>query len=172
MPPARPGARFRIATRVFEGIFLFGVSLALIVSQGFGWRAHLRAEIPTPLMGAWQIDSVDTANPKARPVSPEGQAWSVLYIDSRQQGFYRSADGALWRCGFQYDEAKHQLRVSAAAIRAAMYDWSLPDPDHLELKRMADKQPVTIHLHRLPAPDHYPLLERKFSWINEWGYER
>jgi hypothetical protein len=30
----------------------------------------------------------------------------------------------------------------------------------------------TLHLSHIPLPSHYPLLDRGFHLINEWGPER
>lgn len=171
VPPASRRA-FRVATAVVETLILAGISLALLLGDLHGWRVQRRSMSPTPLLGAWEVDPGAAAATRTLPVSPEGRPWAALYVDNRREGFYRSDDGALWRCAFDDDEAKHHLRISAAAIKAVVYDWSVPDRDHLELRRAGDDQAGTIRFHRLAAPEHYPLTERRFNWINEWGYER
>jgi len=172
--PPGSGEPFLVITRVVEWFYLGLLSLVLVVSSGFSWRALHPSGAPIPIAGAWQIDGVESPNPEAAGlVSAEGKPWANLYIDNRIQGFYRSADGQLWRCIFQYNEAKRTLRIAGPALRAAEYAWALPDADHLELTRKTGGgDAIVLRWHRLPAPEHYALTERGFRWINEWGYER
>jgi hypothetical protein len=161
----------RIATVAVEAFFLIGTSLVLILQIGSGWRKHLAAACPSPIIGAWRITAVTTANADARPRSPEGQAWTVLYIEDRQSGFFRTIDGALWRCSFNINDAKRQLTISSVSGRS-VYSWTAPDGAHLRLTRTFAKKPVAISLERIRTPAHYMLTERGFNWVNEWGYER
>jgi len=126
---------------------------------------------PTALTGSWQVDSIDVPSFRREPASPEGQAWIALYIEHLHQGFFRSADGALWRCGFQYNEAKHTLTVSSVGSRM-VYNWELSDPNHLRFTWGTGSNPGVMTFHRLVTPDHYALVDRGFRWVNEWGYER
>jgi hypothetical protein len=65
----------------------------------------------------------------------------------------------------------------------------MPDDQHVVLttvppeppKATKDKTPPkpapaftaqTISFTRTPTMAHYPLLERGFHWVNQWGYER
>lgn len=145
---------------------------ALTVFEGNGYFKRRAALKPTPLFGAWALDGADSAGRHALPASPEGDPWAALYIDDRRQGFYRTTEGGLWRCTFRLDP-KNDRRFTVDSVRLHIdFDWTEPDPDHLLLTRKVDNEPVTLRLHRLTAPEHYPLLERKFSWVNEWGYER
>jgi hypothetical protein len=62
----------------------------------------------------------------------------------------------------------------------------MPDASHLVLVSTAPKtdpkskpdpkaKPFvaeTVTLTRTPVPTHYPLLDRGFHWVNEWGLER
>lgn len=170
VPPFR-GTVGRVSICIVECIFFFGLPLVFAIQGAIVWRLLSSAAAPTPITGAWKIDSIE-AEPLYLPLSPEHELWDTLYIDTQRQGFFRSADGQLWRCSFQYNGPKHTLRIATAAVRAVRYDWTLPDADHLVLTARVNKSPVRVELHRLPAPAHYVLLERPFSWINEWGYER
>jgi hypothetical protein len=173
IPPASRKS-FLVTTRVIEWLYLGLFSLALVVSNAFAWHSLHGAAAAMPLAGAWQIEAVETPNPEAAGlVSAEGQHWATLYIDNRVQGFLRAADGQLWRCNFQYDEAKHSLRIGGPGSRAVVYTWKLPAADRLELRRTnGGGGAIVIRLRRLPAPERYFLTERGFHWVNEWGYER
>jgi hypothetical protein len=49
-----------------------------------------------------------------------------------------------------------------------------PDFTHLVLKPIGDaaKTAGTLTLVRVPLPSHYPLEDRGFHFVNEWGLER
>jgi hypothetical protein len=161
----------RIGLVVAEWAFLGLYAIGLTVIMALGWRDHLRAQEPAPILGAWSLQSVDGGG--TGPLSPEGQPLSALYLDDRRQGFYRPADGALWRCVFSYDPAKHQLRIGAMGSGLGLFEWAMPDPDHLVLTRQRkNRAPLVLELKRLPAPPSYFLVTRGFHWVNEWGYER
>jgi hypothetical protein len=173
VPPASR-RHFQIATIVVEVLFLAGTSVSLLFAEGQGWRNQRRSLVPTPITGAWQIDSVRETTPRSRLVSPEGSPWTALYVDNQRQGFYRSGDGALWRCSFKF-EIDHQLVwIRGVAINAKCH-WAVPDPNHLNLSVVDEKTGSTVAtlvLHRLAAPERYALVDRGFHWVNEWGYER
>jgi hypothetical protein len=161
--------RWRRGFLVGEAVF----AVALVGQIGFQmnqtWRQQRAARASTPITGAWQIESIEPASNGLK--SPEGDPWVALYIDDRRGGFYRSRDGALWRCGFQYDGAAQKLGVRALQV-SNDYRWQLSDPDHLTLTRQGKGPPQTITLRRLETPVHFSLLDRGFHWVNEWGYER
>jgi hypothetical protein len=66
----------------------------------------------------------------------------------------------------------------------------MPDNDHLILTSTRPEQPksdpksktaakpeppftpAVVSLTRIPIPSHYPLLDRGFHFINQWGLER
>ncbi len=167
--PPLAGRRGRIALAAVEWTF-FGLYLAgLTVLMTLGWRQHLRAQAPAPILGAWSLQS-SSGGPA--PLSAEGQPLVALYIDDRQQGFWRAADGALWRCNFGYNAGKHELRLGGVGTGLGLFGYSMPDQDHLVLVREAKKRPLTLRLQRLPASPPHFLVTRGFHWINEWGYER
>jgi hypothetical protein len=55
-----------------------------------------------------------------------------------------------------------------------VYNFVQPNPDSYILTPTGKdaKTAATLTLSRVPLPAHYPLLERGFHWVNEWGLER
>jgi hypothetical protein len=169
IPPVKR-RRLKVAMIVIESVFVASLVISGTFNLSRTWGTHVKALAPTPITGAWQIDTVEPDNSVTRPVSPEGQPWTAIYIEDQRGGFYRSRDGALWRCGFTYKPMVGQLEIHAVGTNAT-FGYKTPDPDHLVLTR-GGKAAATLKLHRVTAATSYPLLERGFHWVNEWGYER
>ena len=169
--PFVPTSGWRKGVIIAEAVF----ALVMVGQTAFfmnkSWRQHRAAQAPTPIMGAWQVEKIESENSKAGPVSPEGEPWVALYIDDQRGGFYRSRDGALWRCGFNYNGADKKLGIRAVKF-SGDYVWELTDLDHLVLSRKDRGQPETITFRRIDTSGDFPLLKRGFRWVNEWGYER
>jgi hypothetical protein len=161
-------ARWRKGFIIGEAVFAVALVAHVTFFTGKIWLQHRAAQEPTPLTGAWQVESIE---PAKGLVSPEGEPWVALYIDDRRGGFYRSRDGALWRCGFQYDGAAQKLGIRSVR-GGGDYRWELTDADHVILTRQGRGPALTVKLRRIATPASFPLLERGFHWVNEWGYER
>jgi hypothetical protein len=118
-------------------------------------------------------------------VTNEGLPTTDFYIDTTARAFRRSTDLALWRTGLEIDSKADTMTVYANGA-VATYAINLTDPNHLILvtkppkvdpkaKPDAKAKPFvaeTVSFTREPLPAHYPLLERGFHWVNEWGLER
>lgn len=166
VPPAsRRG--FRIATRVVEGIFI-GYFLLYMPYQYAGiWNVRYgSAHAQSPLLGAWKLDGAHKAS--GAFVTPEGLPAIELDIDSVNRAFLRSTDLELWRTRLKLDAAAHKLQIACYTSQPVEYIWFMPDADHLLLKSKQD----FLSLTRVPVPAHYPLLDRGFHLVNEWGLER
>lgn len=171
--------RLRIATLVVELVFVAGFLIWIPVQMGMGWAQYRKANAKgTPLVGAWQIET-----PNAEFASPEQQPITRLYIDSPTLVRARSADGDLWRTSLSTDEKAHTCHVQIYTSGSKVtFLWKLADPNHLLLTATPPKDakpkdieqfhPFTLSLTRMPLPSHYPLQERGFHLVNEWGLER
>ncbi|GAA3751656.1 hypothetical protein GCM10022270_07800 [Terriglobus aquaticus] len=171
--------RFRIATRVVEVIFIIAFLIAGPILNGIGWWKYHKASLgKTPLQGAWHIDA-----PTPSLASPEQQPITAIYVDSPTLVRTRSTDGALWRTSLRCDEKTPacNIRIYTTGSRAR-YAWKAVDADHMVLTAIPPRDakpqdaahfhPYTLTLTRIPLPTHYPLLDRGFHWVNEWGLER
>ncbi len=177
VPPAERRA-FRIGTRIVE-FFLLAMILLSLPNYYKGWAAQ-RASLrnPSPLTGEWRVDSsVLTANGHSTPkptLTGDGQPLTALFLEPSGRLMARSSDNVLWRGGVNFDAAKHTLNLFIMGTGAIDYALAQPDPTHLVLTpagKDAAIQP-TLQLTRVPLPTHYPLLDRGFHWVNEWGLER
>jgi hypothetical protein len=187
VPPATRRS-FRIATRTIEIIFVALLLVIFPVFMGIGWhKQRIAARAASPLLGAWHLDSTHPATGSF--ITSAGLPATDLYVDTVHRAFTRSTDGALWRTYLQIHPAEHTLEVHPNPMgRAVTYTWQMPDADHLILTSLPPKKPNPkvksdaksvpaftpdiLTLTRTPVPSHYPLLDRGFHFVNQWGLER
>lgn len=174
VPPARR-RWFRITTAVVEIAFAVMVVGGNIYYTGqYWWKAHQAERVSSPLVGGWRIDAA-TLKGKSQPyvVALDQQA-KELWVGDVMRGDIRAGDGALYRAGLEVDAAKHTLELHANGATGATFGFAMPDKDHLVLTptgKDAEKVPA-MWLTRIPVMGRYPLMERGFHWVNEWGLER
>lgn len=131
--------------------------------------AHERAGIahPHPLTGLWRVDSATTPY-----LTADGLPMTVLSLEPNGRANLRATDNALWRAVATYDDRAHTLEIQPIGLaQPTLYAIAQPDPTHLTLTSLRG-QPGKLTLSRIPTPATYPLLQRGFHWINEWGLER
>ena len=172
---------WRIATRVMEIVFMVAFMVAMPIMEGSSWwGAHKAALVHSPILGAWHLDPEHKAS--GAFVSQEGVPTTDLYVDTVARAFSRSEDGELWRTRLVLDEKAHTLKVRWYVKDAVTYSYEIPDANHLVLTSKAPEAPKgkpapaftpeVVSLTRIPVPTHYPLLDRGFHLVNEWGLER
>lgn len=179
----------RVTMLVVECVFGAAFFLMLAIFNGIGWF-HQQAEIKkqTPLAGAWQLDKSHPATGSF--VTGEGLPATNLYIDTSVRAFTRASDGALWRTYLDIDAKAHTVEINDFPTPGVKYNYLLADNDHLTLTPVPPEKPKldpkakapaepekpstaqVVTLTRIPIPAHYPLLDRGFHFINQWGLER
>ena len=133
---------------------------------------------PSPLTGEWHVDSTlltIKCQPTPKPVlTGDGQPLTAIYLEPSGRAMFRAADGVLWRGGAHFDPKQHTVDVFSMPDFSNTYTLAQPDPTHLILtptgKQAATE--ATLRLTRVPLPTSYPLLDRGFHLVNEWGLER
>ncbi len=175
--------RFRIGTRVAETAFVLLALYNLVPGvYTLAKQEHNNVMHPGPLTGEWRVQS-DVLTAEGHMVdmpvlTAEGSPLITLYLEPDGRAMARSGDGRLWRSGVQVDSQKRTLVLSSGWFEGTRfqgkYAFSQSDVDHLVLKPTGDEAKTygTLSLTRVPLPDHYPLLERGFHWVNEWALER
>jgi hypothetical protein len=185
VPPAKRKA-FRMTTMVVEIVFSVAFVGGLAFYDGMGWwQLHKAARVSSPLLGAWHLDAAHAATGSF--VTGEGLPTTDWYVDTTARAFRRASDLSLWRTGLKIDEKAHTVTVhGAGGTGSGEYAWEMPDTNHLVLVSQASKpeprakpdpkaKPFvaeTVTFTREPVMAHYPLLDRGFHWVNEWGLER
>jgi hypothetical protein len=126
---------------------------------------------PPPLTGQWHLTSA------TKPfLTGDGVQLSDIFFEPTGRLMFRSSDGVLWRGGSHLDDKKHTLQLFCVGHDGPPPEYAItqPDPTHLILTPTGKdaKSDGTLTLTRIPLPSHYPLLDRGFHFVNEWGLER
>ena len=154
-----------------EGVFLLGAIVSFVKYDGERYRSYTTSVRTSPVIGLWKLDRAPEGS-SAMPMTIGGVPWTEISIDNLTRGMARSTDGQLWRMYLTYDERKHTLgMVSRGGSGSVVYDWQTPEPDRLVLVARGAGAPV-LSFHRVSTPAEYPLLNRGFHLVSEWGYER
>ena len=170
-----PGSR---RNRRIESIV---VTVVLVLTVGLSsmdlWHAVKRQrdgiKHPSPLTGIWHVDSALLQGKPKPLLTREGQPMIDLVLEPTGHARLRSADGQLWRGSHDDDDKKHTFTLYSLGIDVT-YALSQPDANHLVLTPTGDdaKTNGVLDLSRTPIPSHYPLEDRGFHFVNEWGLER
>jgi hypothetical protein len=123
---------------------------------------------PSSLSGQWHVEA---ATP-APFVVEDGSTLTDVFLEPAGRVTARAADGTLWT-GTRYDEARRVVWMWSPLRRRLTYAIQQTDAEHLVLVPAADAAGYpTLRLTRVALPQRYPLLDRGFHWVNEFGYER
>lgn len=124
---------------------------------------------PPPLTGQWHLASA------TKPyVTGDGLPMTDIFFEPSGRTMLRDSATVLWRAYAKPDDKKHTLFLVAESNDPITYALTQPDPTHLVLKPTGNdaKTAGTLTLVRVPLPSHYPLEDRRFHFVNEWGLER
>jgi hypothetical protein len=124
-----------------------------------------------PITGEWHL--VTATQPF---LTGDGVPLVDVFFEPTGRVMLRSSDGVLWRAGAHLDDKKHTLQLfhEGADGPPPVYAMTQSDPTRLLLTPIGEdvKKNGTLTLVRVPLPTHYPLEDRGFHWVNEWGLER
>jgi hypothetical protein len=121
---------------------------------------------PPPLTGQWHLTSA------TKPyVTGDGLPMTDIFFEPSGRTMLRDSATVLWRAYAKPDDKKHTLFLVAESNDPITYALT---PPHLVLTPAGKeaKTAGTLTLVRVLLPSHYPLEERGFHFVNEWGLER
>jgi hypothetical protein len=124
---------------------------------------------PPPLIGQWHLASA------TKPyLTGDGLPLTDIFLEPTGRTMLRDSSTVLWRAGVHVDDKKHTLRLGTEFNDPIVYAMTQPDPTHMVLTPTGKdaKNDGTLTLARVPLPSHYPLEDRGFHFVNEWGLER
>jgi hypothetical protein len=167
----KPARRYGLR---FETICVVVVLLLAVLPSVFqlqkGYAQQLITERnPPPLTGQWHLTSA------TKPyVTGDGLPLTDIFFEPSGRTMLRDSSTVLWRAYTKADDKKHTLFLVSGASDPITYALAQPDPTHLVLKPTGNdaKTAGTLTLVRVPLPSHYPLQDRGFHFVNEWGLER
>jgi hypothetical protein len=124
---------------------------------------------PPPLTGQWHLTSA------TKPyLTGDGLPLIDIFLEPTGRTMLRDSATVLWRAYAKPDDKKHTFFLVTEANDPITYAMTQPDPTHLVLTPTGKdaKNDGTLTLARVPLPSHYPLEDRGFHFVNEWGLER
>ncbi len=175
------GTRFYV--RTMEVVFIASLLTLIPMVDGILWHQnHVMAQVSSPLLGGWRVDS---ATPPTGPFRTfqKNVLVTELYIDTANRGDMFSTDDLFWPTMFTLDADKHTIFLSRKSTRSVLYHWEMPDANHLTLTPVpATDVPIPkppappwpdwtggpVSLIRIPLAKHYPLLDPPFH-VPIWG---
>jgi hypothetical protein len=169
----KPARRYGLRV---ETICVVVALLLALLPQAFqfqSFHAHQLASERNPpaYTGEWHVASA------TKPfLTGDGVPLADIFFEPSGHVMYRSSDGVLWRGGIDRDDKKHTLQIFCSGHDGPppLYAMTQPDPTHWILTPTSKdtKNDGTLTLVRVPLPSHYPLEDRGFHFVNEWGLER
>jgi hypothetical protein len=173
----KPARRYglRVETVITAVVLLLVATQGAVVLYG-GYRQQVASERrPSPYTGQWHVDSA-TLNGQPKPLlTGDGLPMTDIFLEPSGRAMLRDSATVLWRAGVHIDEKTHTLRIGSEILdHPIVYAMAQPDPARIILTPTGSdaNSAGTITLTRVPLPTHYPLLERGFHFVNEWGLER
>jgi len=170
---AKPARRYGLRA---ETICVIVVLLLAVLPEAFQLRKGYAEELasqrnPPPLTGQWHLASA------SKPfLTGDGVPLSDIFFEPTGRVMFRSSDNVLWRGGYHPDDKKHTLQIFCLGHDGPppVYAVTKPDATHMVLVPTGNdaKDNGTLTLVRVPLPSHYPLQDRGFHFVNEWGLER
>jgi len=169
----KPARRYGLR---LETICVVVALLLAVLPQAFAFHGFYKKQLaternPPAYTGQWHVVSI------TKPfLTGDGVPLSDIFFEPTGRVMFRSTDGVLWRGGADHDDKKHTIQLFCLGHNdpPAVYAISQPDPTHWILTPTGKdaKTNGTITLARIALPTHYPLEDRGFHFINEWGLER
>jgi hypothetical protein len=170
-PARRYGLRIETVATILV-LLLALIPAALDLHKAYA-RQLASERHPSPLIGQWHVDSALLAGKPSPVLTGDGLPMTDIFLEPSGRTNLRDSSTVLWRAYTMIDDKKHTLLL-ASGDNETTYDLHQPDPTHLLLTPNAKdaKTTATLTLTRVPLPTHYPLQDRGFHWVNEWGLER
>ncbi len=173
----KPARRYglRVETVVIAVVLLLAVIPQTIDSyKGYTHQLAMQRK-PDPVTGEWHVDSA-LLNGQPKPLlTGDGQPLAAIFVEPFGRTMFRDTAGVLWRAGMRFDMKKHTVSLGTSGMdEQIVYNFVQPDPNHYIFTPTGNdaKTAGTLTLTRVQLPTHYPLLERGFHFVNEWGLER
>jgi hypothetical protein len=173
----KPARRYGLRIETVATVVVF---LSFLCISGSGlYNAYSRQlasqRNPSHWVGQWHVESATlNGKPSAIPTG-DGLPMTDLFVEPNGRTMLRDSATVLWRAGADFDDKKHTFTLYTESSDAPFaYTFAQPDPSHVVLTATGKdaKTVPNLALTRVSLPTHYPLLERGFHFVNEWGLER
>jgi hypothetical protein len=173
----RPARRYglRLETLLTVVVLLIAF-LPQAFDSGKGYARQLASERnPSPYTGQWHLDSATLKGHPEPVLTGDGLPLTDIYFEPSGRTNLRDSSTVIWRAYTEFDDKKHTMLLGTAFSDSPVtYSIQKPAPNRLVLTPTGKEAAGngTLALTRVPLPTHYPLLDRGFHFVNEWGLER
>ncbi len=172
----RPARRYGLRIETVATVLVLLLTLIPACLDFYKGYAHQLANQrhPSPLTGQWHVDSA-LLNGQPHPyLTGDGLPMTDVFLEPTGRVMLRDTASVLWRAGVHIDDKKHTFLLESEVGDPITYAMTQPSPTHILLTPTGNdaKTAGTLTLTRIPLPTHYPVQERGFHWVNEWGLER
>jgi hypothetical protein len=172
---SRPARRYglRIETVATVAVLLLTLIPAAIgLHKGYAHQLASQRN-PSPYTGQWHVDSSTLAGKPSPILTGDGVPMADIFMEPSGRTMIRDASTVLWRGYAEADDKKHTFELAFNDTDITFDLPHPPPPPPPPPPHPPDaKTTPTLTLTRVPLPTHYPLQERGFHWVNEWGLER
>lgn len=162
--------KWNIAGYVVKGVFVLH-ALIVVTSNGYSSRQSYGAEAPLPpLYGIYEVQDFIVNNDTLPPLLTDPVRWNKLVIDKYQGGVVKMND--------EIEYLKPEVDSLESRLSLVPYngegsyelDYTVQE-SNLTLTSNKGEKEIIIKLTRKDEKV-FPLMNRKFNWINEYPYNR
>jgi hypothetical protein len=163
-------ARALAVAQIVFGLYLVGMN---IKSGSESWTRYGGGAPKSALYGIWDVELMSIDGQIRSPLLTDYGRWRRLAFQSPTSVSFHRMDDTVARFGAAIDPGANKLTLSKANDKAwnAAFTFTRPTPDRLTLDGTMDGRAVRMELTRL---DHtkFQLLNRRFSWVQEYPFNR
>ena len=129
----------------------------------------LQTELPaaTPLYGIYDVESLRRNGEDVPPLTTDHRRWRRVVMESPRVVRVQLMDDSFDRYRAEYNQTAKQLMLFKGAAKtdpSGIFQWSVPDADHLELDGRAGADAMVVSLKRIDR-GKFLLMNRGFHWI-------
>jgi len=157
--PARL-AKVALGAKVFAASWAFWHSTSSAVEQLRTWGEDAPKHA---LSGIYDVESFAANGETLPPLATDGRRWRRLIIEPHGWALVIKMNDARHRIAC--DTERKTCTLAEAADAKIEFTYDQPERDLLVLEGTAGNEALAVHLKRFDEST-FPLLRRKFSWIN------
>jgi hypothetical protein len=126
-----------------------------------------------PLYGIWVVEAFTMDGQDRPPLTTDARRWERLIVERPRMVSVRRMDQSLVHYEQTIDTEARTLNLKQSDDAASMADliYDQPQPDVLTLNGTVDGKKVRIRCRRMDE-SRFPLISRRFHWINERPFLR
>jgi len=152
-----------------KGLVIAGI-LWLAVGQPLTHQMERGSEAAKPpLYGVWEVESFKSNGKEIPPVLADRWRWRFMTVNRHKSAVVQNMDNS--KRWFDFKDDPEKKTVTFSGFREMAFKYDRPDPGHLILQGIIDKNRLRIKLKLVPESG-FLLLSRGFHWISEFPFNQ